>query len=215
MRQVSIVEYVTLFTRFVQVSTQSQLVLACWYVNNACRHANTTQTQILAARGLEELFFRLCHCVSFWLWQDMIFGLTSIHRVQYMMAHRNRYSEETEDGQMTPHGYPSFNSYIKNQRVLVFRMDGWTDGRMDGWTDGRTDRQTDRQVWCTRGWVKNSENVTKFRVFSAWPILSFEHCYCKYKRNSKTSCPYVILIVRPPQQIIYSPYLSPSLLFHM
>ncbi len=22
-------------------------------------------------------------------------------------------------------------------------------------------------VWCTRGWVKNSENVTKFRVFSS------------------------------------------------
>ncbi len=37
---------------------------------------------------------------------------------------------------MTPHGYPNFNSYINNQRLLVFQTDGRTDGRMDGWTDG-------------------------------------------------------------------------------
>jgi hypothetical protein len=28
-------------------------------------------------------------------------------------------------------------------------------------------------VWCTCGWVKNSENKAKFRVFSGWPILIF------------------------------------------
>ncbi len=34
---------------------------------------------------------------------------------------------------MTPRGYPNFNSYVKNLRVLVFR------------TDGRMDRGLDRQ----------------------------------------------------------------------
>ncbi len=48
-------------------------------------------------------------------------------------------------------------------------------------------------VWCMRGWVKNSENVTKFRVFSGWPILSFEHWYCEYNRSSETSRPYYSL----------------------
>ncbi len=28
----------------------------------------------LAARGLEELFFQLCYCVSFWFWQEIGFG---------------------------------------------------------------------------------------------------------------------------------------------
>jgi hypothetical protein len=37
------------------------------------------------------------------------------------------YFEGTEDGEMTPHGYPNFNSYGKNLRVLVFRTDGQTD----------------------------------------------------------------------------------------
>jgi hypothetical protein len=48
------------------------------------------------------------------------------------------------DGQKTPRGHPNYKSYVKNLRILAFRMDGrmdgWTDGWMDGWTDGRTDR---------------------------------------------------------------------------
>jgi hypothetical protein len=32
-------------------------------------HSNT-----LAARGLEELFFQLCCCVSFWFWREIGFG---------------------------------------------------------------------------------------------------------------------------------------------
>ncbi len=36
-----------------------------------------------------------------------------------------------DDGQMTPHGHPTFNSYIKNLRFLVF------------WTDRQTDREID------------------------------------------------------------------------
>jgi hypothetical protein len=30
----------------------------------------------LAACGLEELFFQLCCCVSFWFWQEIGFGFT-------------------------------------------------------------------------------------------------------------------------------------------
>jgi hypothetical protein len=41
-----------------------------------------------------------------------------------MMACRNRYFKGMEDGQMTPRGYPAFNSYVLDLRVLVFRTDG-------------------------------------------------------------------------------------------
>ncbi len=38
----------------------------------------------LTARGLEELFFQLCCCVSFLLWREIGFGLhTYVLRVQY------------------------------------------------------------------------------------------------------------------------------------
>ncbi len=35
---------------------------------------NYRETNTLAARGLEELFFQLCCCVSFWFWWDIGFG---------------------------------------------------------------------------------------------------------------------------------------------
>ncbi len=40
--------------------------------------------------------------------------------------------EGTDNGQMTPRGYPNFNSYVQNLRFLVFRMDGQRDGKTDG-----------------------------------------------------------------------------------
>jgi hypothetical protein len=46
---------------------------------------------------------------------------------RYIMGCRNRYSEGTEDGQMTPRGYPNINSYVKKLRVLVFQIDRQTD----------------------------------------------------------------------------------------
>jgi hypothetical protein len=42
----------------------------------------------------------------------------------FLLAHRNRYPEGTDDGQKTPRGHPNSNSYMKNLRVLVFRTDG-------------------------------------------------------------------------------------------
>jgi hypothetical protein len=38
-------------------------------------------------------------------------------------VHRNRYLEDLDDGQMTPHGYPNFDSYIKSLHFLVFMTD--------------------------------------------------------------------------------------------
>ncbi len=48
----------------------------------------------------------------------------------FLLAHRNRYSEGMDDGQKTPRGHPDFNSYMKILHVLVFM----------------TDRQTDREI---------------------------------------------------------------------
>ncbi len=50
----------------------------------------------------------------------------------FLLAHRNRYSEGTDDAQKTPRGHPDFNSYIQNLRVFIFQ----TDRQMDGQTDG-------------------------------------------------------------------------------
>jgi hypothetical protein len=49
----------------------------------------------------------------------------------FLLAHRNRYLEGTDDGQKTPRGHPNFNSYVKNLRVLVFITDRQTDGRTE------------------------------------------------------------------------------------
>jgi hypothetical protein len=37
---------------------------------------NDREMNTLAARGLEELFFQLCCCVSFWFWREIGFGFT-------------------------------------------------------------------------------------------------------------------------------------------
>ena len=39
-----------------------------------------------ALRGLEEPFFQLCCCVSFWFWREIVFGVTSVLSVQYSCA---------------------------------------------------------------------------------------------------------------------------------
>ncbi len=37
---------------------------------------NYRETNTLAVRGPEELFFQLCCCVSFWFWREISFGFT-------------------------------------------------------------------------------------------------------------------------------------------
>jgi hypothetical protein len=65
--------------------------------------------------------------------REIVFGVTYKLRVKYKIGRRNRYLEGRNDRQMTLRGYPNFNSYVKNLRVLVFI------------TDGQMDRQTDRR----------------------------------------------------------------------
>ncbi len=56
----------------------------------------------------------------------------------FLLVHRNRYSEGMDDGQKTPRGHPDFNSYIKILRVFINNR----------WTDRRTDRQMEKYTRC-------------------------------------------------------------------
>jgi hypothetical protein len=58
----------------------------------------------------------------------------------FLLAHRNRYSEGTEDGQKTTRGHPNTNSYVKNLRVWYSRQ-----------TDRQTDRRTEKLIRCGLG----------------------------------------------------------------
>ncbi len=57
----------------------------------------------------------------------------------FLLTHRNRYSEEMDNGQKTPRGHPDLDSYLKNLHVLVFMTDRQTDRHTDRQTDGQTD----------------------------------------------------------------------------
>jgi hypothetical protein len=65
----------------------------------------------------------MCRCVRFTVTAGNSFWFTYKLRVKYKIGCRNRYSEGRNDRQMTLRGYPSFNSFVKNLRVLVFRTD--------------------------------------------------------------------------------------------
>jgi hypothetical protein len=61
----------------------------------------------------------LCAIVSDLLLQgEIVFGATYELRVKCKMECMNRFSEGRNDRQMTPRGYPNFNFYVKNLRVL-------------------------------------------------------------------------------------------------
>ncbi len=45
----------------------------------------------------------------------------------FLLVHRNRYSEVMDNGQKTPLGHLDINSYVKNLRVLVFITDKQRD----------------------------------------------------------------------------------------
>jgi hypothetical protein len=49
----------------------------------------------------------------------------------FLLAHRNRYSEGMDDAQQTPRGHPDFNSYVQNLRVFIFQTDRQTDEQMN------------------------------------------------------------------------------------
>ncbi len=64
----------------------------------------------------------------------------------FLLKHRNRYSEGMDDGQKTPRGHPDFNSYVKILRVFI--------------TNGQTNRQTDRQMekYTRCAWAGGTES---------------------------------------------------------
>jgi hypothetical protein len=68
-------------------------------------------------------------------------------------------------GQKTPRGHLDFNSYVKNLRVLVFRMDGWTDGQTGRginpeWASLSTFLQIIPHMWnCMRILQKGSVSI--------------------------------------------------------
>ncbi len=55
------------------ISTGEKLQCSPYYIQSK------VPRQTLASRGLEELFFQLCCCVSFWFWRDIGFGFTYLH----------------------------------------------------------------------------------------------------------------------------------------
>ncbi len=83
----------------------------------------------------------------FFIWREIFVGNTYILSVQYsravafvfgvgrkanlvpffllnpnfLLIHRNRYSEGVDNGQKTPRGHPDFHSYVKIQRVFIFQ----------------------------------------------------------------------------------------------
>ncbi len=52
----------------------------------------------------------------------------------FLLIHRNRYSEEMDNGQKTPRRHPDFNSYVKILCVFIEngQTNRQTDSRMDG-----------------------------------------------------------------------------------
>jgi hypothetical protein len=73
-------------------------------------------------------------------WRNYYFKIPSVNHLRFfllnlnfLLAHRNRYSEGTDDAQKTPRRHPDFNSYIQNLCVFIFQTARWLDGQTDGW----------------------------------------------------------------------------------
>jgi hypothetical protein len=74
----------------------------------------------------------------------MVLGFTSVLRIQYMMARRNRYFKGSEDRQML---HVDTLIFIPTLKTYVFLY----SGQMDGQTDRQTDRQTEKLIWGGAG----------------------------------------------------------------
>jgi hypothetical protein len=74
----------------------------------------------------------------------------------FLLAHRKLYLEGMGDGQMTPRGYPDFNSYAKNLHVSI----------------GKTDRQTDEDINLGGGCLISSSRSTVLNYRTLTYIIS-------------------------------------------
>jgi hypothetical protein len=68
----------------------------------------------------------------------------------FLLVHRNRYSEGMDDGQKTPRGHPDFNFYMKIQCVFI-------DNRQ---TNRQTDEQTEKLIRCGLGNLIGSSRLS-------------------------------------------------------
>jgi hypothetical protein len=116
-----------------------------WFFFQTCpmEHPTIPQNMKLTAHWLEVLFFCCLrkvppaqalqvYCTNFAgiIIKETISNFLQIFMLdpKFLCAHRNRYSEGTDNGQMTPRGYtliliPTLKIYV----FFLFRLDGRTD----------------------------------------------------------------------------------------
>ncbi len=83
----------------------------------------------------------LCRCVvhSARIWLVIHVNRIFLMNPNFLLVHRNRYSEGMDDRQKTPRGHPDFNSYVKIQHAFI------DNGETNRQTVKQTNRQTNRQ----------------------------------------------------------------------
>ena len=69
----------------------------------------------------------------------MIFYEFILLNLNFLLIHRNKYSEGMDDGQKTSRGHSDFNYYVKILCVFIFQ------------TDGQMNRQTEKLIQCGLG----------------------------------------------------------------
>jgi hypothetical protein len=97
----------------------------------------------------------------------------------FLLVHRNRYSERMDDGQKTPCGHPDFKSYVKILRVFI-------DNRQ---TNRQRDRRTETLIRCGLGNLIGSSRYTCY----AWAGGTFLRCL-RWTTHRKLHVDTLILI---------------------
>ncbi len=135
------VDFGVLFLHLYLLSTYQRSMSACFFVpagtlNTRCMWAGgiflrcprkkVPRAHSRSACVLQELGWKYTYTISNFV---QIFLL----RPNFLLVHRNRYSEGMVDGQKTPRGHPDFNSYVKNLCDLVFWMDAQTETLIRCW----------------------------------------------------------------------------------
>jgi hypothetical protein len=87
----------------------------------------------------------------------------------FLIVHRNKYSEGLDDGQKTPHGHPDFHSYVKFNvfhipdiflvnTLLLYSLSPYP----------QTERQTETQIHLLRvGWRNHFSSCAVVSVFGS------------------------------------------------
>jgi hypothetical protein len=120
--------------------------------NSTCKHKQYMCLRLVgntpAAHGLEELFsvvlerflvpIHALHVYCKNLVGNTHKQIGNFVRIfllnpNFLLAHRNKYSEGIDDGQKTPRRHPDFNSYVKILRVFIWnrQTNRQTDGEID------------------------------------------------------------------------------------